>query len=120
MIGRTPGNITAIRPMKDGVIADFQITQAMLKYFYTQGNGEKPLIKPRVIVCVPSGVTEVEKGLLLTRHCKLEQKKRILLKNQWRLQLAQGCLLKNPTAAWLLILAAVPARLPLYHSEVLL
>lgn len=61
MIGRTPGNIVAIRPMKDGVIADFNITSAMLKYFIKasmKGNG---FGKPRVIVCVPSGVTEVEK-----------------------------------------------------------
>ena len=61
MIGRTPGNITAIRPMKDGVIADFQITQGMLKYFIRKVAGKSLILKPRVIICVPSGVTEVEK-----------------------------------------------------------
>lgn len=61
MIGRTPGNITAIRPMKDGVIADFQITQGMLRYFIRKVMGKNMFIKPRVVVCVPSGVTEVEK-----------------------------------------------------------
>lgn len=62
MIGRTPGNIVAIRPMKDGVIADFETTMRMLKYFIEKAY-KKALFtsKPRIIVCVPSGVTEVEK-----------------------------------------------------------
>jgi len=61
MIGRTPGNIIAIRPMKDGVIADFDVTQKMLKHFIKKAYPSPTLFKPRVIVCVPSGVTEVEK-----------------------------------------------------------
>ncbi len=61
MLGRTPGNIVAIRPLKDGVIADFEVTQAMLKYFIKKAQTGLGIIKPRVIVCVPSGVTEVEK-----------------------------------------------------------
>ncbi|HOQ00178.1 MAG TPA: rod shape-determining protein [Acetivibrio clariflavus] len=61
MIGRTPGNIIAIRPMKDGVIADFEITQAMLKYFIRKALSKGVIGKPRVVICVPSGVTEVEK-----------------------------------------------------------
>ena len=60
MLGRTPGNIVAIRPLKDGVIADFEVTQAMLKYFISKAH-QSAFFKPRVIVCVPSGVTEVEK-----------------------------------------------------------
>jgi rod shape-determining protein MreB len=61
MIGRTPGDIVAIRPMKDGVIADFDITQNMLKYFIKRAMGTGFMSKPRVVICVPSGVTEVEK-----------------------------------------------------------
>ncbi len=61
MIGRTPGNIVAIRPMKDGVIADFDVTQSMLKYFIKKAMSFGVLSKPRVVICVPSGVTEVEK-----------------------------------------------------------
>lgn len=61
MIGRTPGNIIAIRPMKDGVIADFDITQSMLKYFIKKAFSKGVIGKPRVVICVPSGVTEVEK-----------------------------------------------------------
>lgn len=61
MIGRTPGSIVAIRPLKDGVIADFDVTQNMLKYFIKKANGKRSIFQPRVVVCVPSGVTEVEK-----------------------------------------------------------
>src|ERR1044071_825013 len=57
MLGRTPGNIVAIRPMKDGVIADFEITESMLRYFIQRVHHRK-LIAPRVVVAVPSGITE--------------------------------------------------------------
>ena len=62
MIGRTPGHISAIRPLKDGVIADFDVTEQMLRYFIQKVTGRRPslLTKPRVVVCVPSGVTGVE------------------------------------------------------------
>jgi rod shape-determining protein MreB len=61
MLGRTPGNIVAIRPLKDGVIADFEITEAMLRYFIQKIHNRKSLIRPRIIICVPFGCTEVEK-----------------------------------------------------------
>ena len=61
MLGRTPGSIVAIRPMKDGVIADFETTEAMLRYFITQAHNRRTLVKPRIVICVPSGITEVEK-----------------------------------------------------------
>ncbi|NLV89836.1 MAG: rod shape-determining protein [Tissierellia bacterium] len=61
MIGRTPGNIIAIRPLKDGVIADFDITKSMLKHFIRKATRRRTFFQPRVVVCVPSGVTEVEK-----------------------------------------------------------
>lgn len=64
MLGRTPGNIVAIRPLRDGVISDFDITEKMLKYFIKKAIGNT-IIKPRVIICVPSGVTEVEKRAVL-------------------------------------------------------
>ena len=65
MIGRTPGNIIAIRPMRDGVIADFDVTQAMLKYFIRKAMNTKSFVRPRVVVGVPSGVTEVEKRAVI-------------------------------------------------------
>jgi rod shape-determining protein MreB and related proteins len=61
MLGRTPGNIVAIRPMKDGVIADFEITEAMLRHFIRKVHNRRSWIRPRIIVCVPSGITPVEK-----------------------------------------------------------
>jgi rod shape-determining protein MreB len=60
MLGRTPGNIRAIRPMKDGVIADFDVTEEMLRYFIQKVSGKRKLMRPRVLVAVPSGITEVE------------------------------------------------------------
>ncbi len=65
MIGRTPGNIVAIRPMRDGVIADFDVTQAMLKYFIKKAMNSRSFVRPRVVVGVPSGVTEVEKRAVI-------------------------------------------------------
>ncbi len=61
MLGRTPGNIEAIRPMKEGVIADFEVTEAMLRYFIRKAHNRKTLIRPRIIISVPFGITEVEK-----------------------------------------------------------
>ena len=61
MIGRTPGNIVAIRPLRQGVISDYDITEKMLKYFIKKAMGKKTLRKPRISVCIPSGATEVEK-----------------------------------------------------------
>ncbi|MFJ5923682.1 rod shape-determining protein [Kitasatospora sp. NPDC092948] len=61
MIGRTPGNIVAIRPLKDGVIADFEITERMLRYFILKIHRRRYLARPRVVVCVPSGITGVER-----------------------------------------------------------
>ncbi len=61
MLGRTPGNIVAIRPMKDGVIADFEVTEAMLRHFITKVHKRKKWVRPRTVICVPSGITQVER-----------------------------------------------------------
>jgi rod shape-determining protein MreB len=61
MLGRTPGNIIAIRPMKDGVIADFEVTEQMLRHFIFKAHNRRTFVRPRVVVCVPSGVTPVER-----------------------------------------------------------
>jgi rod shape-determining protein MreB len=60
MLGRTPDNIRAIRPMKDGVIADFEVTEAMLKHFIFRIHRRRHLVKPRIVICIPSGITQVE------------------------------------------------------------
>lgn len=61
MLGRTPGNIVAIRPMRDGVIADFEVTSAMLRHFIHKVHNRKNLVRPRIVIAVPSGITQVEK-----------------------------------------------------------
>lgn len=61
MLGRTPGNIVAIRPMRDGVIADFEVTEAMLRHFIHKVHNRKNLVRPRIVIAVPSGITQVEK-----------------------------------------------------------
>ena len=65
MLGRTPGNIVAIRPLKDGVISDYEVTEKMLRYFINKTCGKRRFFKPKIIVCVPSGVTEVEKRAVI-------------------------------------------------------
>ena len=61
MIGRTPGNIVAVRPLRQGVISDFEVTEKMLKYFISKAIGKRAFRKPRISICAPSGITEVEK-----------------------------------------------------------
>jgi len=61
MLGRTPGNIVAVRPMRDGVIADFEITESMVRYFIKRVHNRKVFVRPRVVIGIPSGITEVEK-----------------------------------------------------------
>src|SRR5216684_6705672 len=65
MVGRTPGNIVAIRPMRDGVIADFKVTERMLNYFIQKAHGRKTLVHPRIVIGVPSEITQVEKRAVI-------------------------------------------------------
>ena len=65
MLGRTPGNVVAMRPLRDGVIADYTITEAMLAYFIDKATGRSRFFKPEVMVCIPSGVTQVERRAVL-------------------------------------------------------
>lgn len=78
MIGRTPGNIVAIRPLKDGVIADYEVTETMLKHFIVKACGKPLLLRPQMVVCVPSRVTSVEKRAVL-EACMQAGAKRVLL-----------------------------------------
>lgn len=85
MIGRTPGNIVAIRPLRDGVIANYDITEQMIRYFIGKVSGRRFMFRPRVMICVPSRITTVEKELFKKLQCKLEQVMLNSLKNQWQL-----------------------------------
>ncbi len=96
MLGRTPGNIVAIRPLKDGVISDFDITEKMLKYFIKKTIG-KSIFKPRVIVCVPSGVTEVEKRAVLDACNQAGAKKTYLIEEPVAAAIGAGVELSKPS-----------------------
>ena len=87
MIGRTPGNIVAVRPLRQGVISDYTVTEKMLKYFINKAVGKRTLRKPRISVCIPSGATEVEWSITLAKYTEL-----------WLREIAPGKLTK-PTPA---------------------
>ena len=96
MIGRTPGDIVAIRPMKDGVIADFDVTQNMLKYFIRRAMGTGFISKPRVVICVPSGVTEVEKRAVEDATLAAGAKEAYLIEEPMAAAIGAICLSKSP------------------------
>lgn len=99
MIGRTPGNIVAIRPMKDGVIADFDVTQSMLKYFIRKAYGKRTLIQPRVVVCVPSGVTEVEKRAVEEAAYQAGAREAYLIEEPMAAAIGAGLPVEEPTGS---------------------
>jgi rod shape-determining protein MreB len=99
MIGRTPGNITAIRPMKDGVIANFQITQGMLRYFIRKAIGKNKIIRARVVVCVPSGVTEVEKRAVIDATLQAGAKEAYLIEEPMAAAIGAGLPVEEPTGS---------------------
>ena len=79
MIGRTPGNIVAIRPLQNGVIADYDITEAMIKHYIHKACGRKMFLRPRVVICIPSGITTVEKRAVLEAAMKAGARKTFLI-----------------------------------------
>jgi rod shape-determining protein MreB len=97
MIGRTPGNIVAIRPLKDGVIADFDVTQAMLKYFIRKSMDTKSFIRPRVVVGVPSGVTEVEKRAVIDATIQAGAREAYLIEEPMAAAIGAGLPVHEPT-----------------------
>ena len=97
MIGRTPGNIVAIRPMKNGVIADFDVTQTMLREFIRKAHGRRTLIRPRVVVCVPSGVTEVEKRAVIDASLQAGAREAFLIEEPMAAAIGAGLPIHEPT-----------------------
>lgn len=98
MIGRTPGNIVAIRPLKDGVISDFNVTQKMLKYFINRALGQKFLFaRPRVVICVPSGVTAVEKRAVKEAALAAGAKDPIIMEEPMAAAIGAGLPVSDPT-----------------------
>jgi len=97
MIGRTPGNIIAIRPLKDGVIADFDVTQGMLKYFISKALKSRTFIKPRVVVGVPSGVTEVEKRAVIDATLQAGAREAYLIEEPMAAAIGAGLDVREPS-----------------------
>lgn len=97
MIGRTPGNIMAIRPMKDGVIADFDVTQSMLKYFIAKSMVTRSFVRPRVVVAVPSGVTEVEKRAVIDATLQAGAREAYLIEEPMAAAIGAGLPVHEPT-----------------------
>ena len=96
MIGRTPGNIVAIRPLKDGVISNFDVTERMLRYFLNKVIGRKLFFKPRVVVCVPSGVTEIEERNVINAAIEAGARRVFLIEEPLAAGLGAGLNLKDP------------------------
>lgn len=96
MLGRTPGNIIAIRPMKDGVIADYTYTQHMLKYFIQKACGNKFFVKPKIIVCIPSCITEVEKRAIEDSVMQAGAKEAYLIEEPMAASMGAGLSVEEP------------------------
>lgn len=97
MLGRTPGNIVAIRPLKDGVISDFEITERMLKHFIQKACGTRRIFKPRVIICVPSGVTQVEKRAVIDAANQAGARKTYLIEEPVAAAIGAGLDISKPS-----------------------
>lgn len=98
MLGRTPGNIVAIRPMKDGVIADFEITEAMLRHFIRTVHNRRTLVRPRIIICVPSGITQVEKRAVRESAESAGARQVFLIEEPMAAAIGAGLPITEPTA----------------------
>lgn len=98
MLGRTPGNITAIRPMKDGVIADFEITEAMLRYFIGKVSKNPKLVPPRVVIAVPSGITEVERRAVKESAVHAGAREVLLIQEPMAAAIGVGLPIEEPAA----------------------
>jgi rod shape-determining protein MreB len=96
MLGRTPGNIVAIRPLREGVIADYDITESMLRYFVHKVCGKRTFFRPRVMVCIPSGVTTVEKRAVLEAVMQAGARKTYLIEEPLAAALGAGLVISEP------------------------
>ncbi len=99
MLGKTPGSITAVRPLKDGVISDFEITEAMLKYFIQKVNGRTKIFGPRVVISVPSGITAVEKRAVFTSAERAGARQIYLVEEPVAAAIGAGLPFTEPTAS---------------------
>ncbi len=102
MLGKTPGSITAIRPLKDGVISDFEITEAMLSYFIRKVHGRGGLVRPRVVIAVPSGITAVERRAVIDSAERAGARKVYLVDEPMAAGIGAGLPITEPTASMII------------------
>ena len=102
MLGKTPGSITAIRPLKDGVISDFEITEAMLSYFIRKAHGRGGLFRPRVVIAVPSGITAVERRAVIDSAERAGAGKVFLVDEPMAAGIGAGLPITEPTASMII------------------
>jgi rod shape-determining protein MreB and related proteins len=102
MLGKTPGSITAIRPLKDGVISDFEITEAMLKYFIRRVHGRKHFVSPRVVIAIPSGITAVEKRAVFDSAERAGARRVFLVIEPMAAAIGAGLPVMEPTASMII------------------
>jgi len=98
MLGRAPGNIRAIRPMKDGVIADFEVTEAMLRYFISKVHNQRRLVRPRIMICVPTGITQVEKRAVKESALSAGAREVFLIEEPMAAAIGANLPIQEPTA----------------------
>ena len=96
MLGRTPGNITAIRPLRDGVISQYDVTMRMIQHFIKRACGSTLLFKPRLIICVPSGITEVEERAVVDAATQAGAKKTFLIEEPVAAAIGAGIDISKP------------------------
>ena len=99
MLGKTPGSISAIRPLKDGVISDFEITEKMLSYFIRKVHGRGNLVRPRVVIAVPSGITAVERRAVIDSAERAGARKVFLIDEPMAAGIGAGLPITEPTAS---------------------
>ncbi|HUV63850.1 MAG TPA: rod shape-determining protein [Sedimentisphaerales bacterium] len=99
MLGKTPGSISAIRPLKGGVISDFEVTEAMLAYFIRKAHGGSGLVRPRVVIGVPSGITDVERQAVISTAERAGARKVYLVEEPMAAGIGAGLPITDPTAS---------------------
>lgn len=100
MLGRTPGNIEAIRPMRDGVIADFEVAEEMIKHFIRKVHNRRSFANPMIIVCVPSGSTAVERRAIQESALSAGARRVFLIEEPMAAAIGAGLLVTEPTGPW--------------------
>ena len=102
MIGKTPGGIAAVRPLKDGVISDFEVTEAMLRYFIKKASGNRKWIAPRVVIAVPGGITPVEKRAVKQSAEKAGARRVYIIAEPFAAAIGAGLPVSDPTASMII------------------